>query len=445
MAFQPEIRISPSTGSLALSVNVAPLMNPATLRNLSASTLIQTFGSQIKEQTWDKVKYTALNKVEEYNQKIQELVKEEIQVVKDYNNELVRLQNLLVNKQITEEKYNEGVIEAQKSKNEKEADIKVQIEKLKLDIQNEIKDPYLKAKEEYKLLKAQRKIRKEERKKESKEAKKERIRRVLNNSATAITNIARDLAPVVALQLVNQFSYIISQRKELEKLVEITNIYIIRATTPETIPIAVNLKNSATTLINNSLKKLENIQKKINDLVRYIPIISLIISILTSLPFPVSVPPGAGIPISVIIRVIEFLRKANEKIAKVIPIIGIAEGILSKEVNLLRALIDQLAAINQVIENKTTTDLNQEQLDALTASLLPSNNTNLVPPYKGFNFVLKQEQNPNFEIKGNKRHYAVAVNSSGREILKSDYSFTLDPNDLVEQLKLIIDQRNLQG
>jgi len=38
MAFNPEIRISPSTGSLALSVNVAPLMNPATLRNLSAST-----------------------------------------------------------------------------------------------------------------------------------------------------------------------------------------------------------------------------------------------------------------------------------------------------------------------------------------------------------------------------------------------------------------------
>jgi len=118
---------------------------------------------------------------------------------------------------------------------------------------------------------------------------------------------------------------------------------------------------------------------------------------------------------------------------------------LSKEINLLRALIDQLAAINKIVENKTTTELNQEQLNALTESLLPSNNTNLIPPYKGFNFILKQEQNPNFEIKGNKRNYAVAVNSNGREILKSDYSFTLDPNDLVEQLRLIIDQRNLQG
>jgi hypothetical protein len=445
MAFQPEIRISPSTGSLALSVNVAPLMNPATLRNLSASTLIQTFGSQIKEQTWDKVKYTALNKVAEYNQKIQDEVKKEVQVVKDYNDELVRLQNLLINKQITEEVYNEGVKEAQRSKLEKEADIKAQIRKLTLDIQNEVKDPYLKAKEEYKLLKAQRKIKKEERKKESKEAKKERRRIVLNNAAVSITSAARDLAPVIALQLVNQFSFIISQRKELEKLVEITNVYITKATTPETISIAINLKNSAISLINNSLKKLENIQKKISDLVRYIPIISLIISILTSLPIPVSVPPGVGIPLSVIMKIVETLRKANEKIAKIIPIIGIAEGILFKEINLLRALIDQLAAINQIVEIKTVENLDQQQIDDLTKSILPSNNTQLVPTYKGFDFILKQEQDSKFEVKGNKRHYAVAVNSNGREILKSDYSFTLDPNDLVEQLKLIIDQQNLQG
>jgi len=39
----------------------------------------------------------------------------------------------------------------------------------------------------------------------------------------------------------------------------------------------------------------------------------------------------------------------------------------------------------------------------------------------------------------------VAINRDGVEQLKSEYSFTLDPNDLVEQLKLVIDQKNLQG
>jgi hypothetical protein len=31
------------------------------------------------------------------------------------------------------------------------------------------------------------------------------------------------------------------------------------------------------------------------------------------------------------------------------------------------------------------------------------------------------------------------------EVIKSELSFTLDPNDLIDQLKLIIDSKNLQA
>ena len=65
--------------------------------------------------------------------------------------------------------------------------------------------------------------------------------------------------------------------------------------------------------------------------------------------------------------------------------------------------------------------------------------------YKGFTFKIKEEQNQAFVVKGNKRRYAVAVDRYGVEIVKSELSFTLDPQDLVDQLKLVIDQRNLQG
>jgi thiol-disulfide isomerase/thioredoxin len=37
------------------------------------------------------------------------------------------------------------------------------------------------------------------------------------------------------------------------------------------------------------------------------------------------------------------------------------------------------------------------------------------------------------------------INKDGIEVLKSELSFTLDPTDLVEQLKIIIDQQNLQA
>ena len=60
-------------------------------------------------------------------------------------------------------------------------------------------------------------------------------------------------------------------------------------------------------------------------------------------------------------------------------------------------------------------------------------------------FKIKTEENKTFEVKGNKRRYAVAIDRDGVEVLKSELSFTLDPNDLIDQLKLVIDQRNLQG
>jgi hypothetical protein len=66
--------------------------------------------------------------------------------------------------------------------------------------------------------------------------------------------------------------------------------------------------------------------------------------------------------------------------------------------------------------------------------------------YKGFRFQIKEEQDPRFTVRGTiKRRYAVAINRQGVEVLKSEYSFTLDPNDLVDQLKLIIDKQKLQG
>lgn len=65
--------------------------------------------------------------------------------------------------------------------------------------------------------------------------------------------------------------------------------------------------------------------------------------------------------------------------------------------------------------------------------------------YKDFKFYIKEEENPapEFIIKGNKRRYAVAVDTVGIERLRSEFSFTLNPDVLVEQLKLEIDKQNL--
>jgi hypothetical protein len=65
--------------------------------------------------------------------------------------------------------------------------------------------------------------------------------------------------------------------------------------------------------------------------------------------------------------------------------------------------------------------------------------------YKGFKFYLKEEFNLNFVVRGYKRRYAVATNLLGKEIIQSDYSFTLDPPVLVDQIKVEIDLKNLSA
>ena len=86
-----------------------------------------------------------------------------------------------------------------------------------------------------------------------------------------------------------------------------------------------------------------------------------------------------------------------------------------------------------------------EDPQSLTSTPQVPSLSNQVNLYKGFKFQIKEEQDPRFVVRGFKRRYAVAINRQGVEIVKSEYSFTLDPNDLVDQLKLVIDRQKLQG
>jgi hypothetical protein len=160
------------------------------------------------------------------------------------------------------------------------------------------------------------------------------------------------------------------------------------------------------------------------------------VTVLSAIPIPTAVPPGIGIPVNLIIRIVKTIEKANKLISALNVVLAIASISLENEVLKLNELVLRLKDIN-------LSGLDNQQLSDLTSSIY--NNVDDFPMYKGFKFKIKEEQNQAFVVKGNKRRYAVAVDRDGVEVLKSEYSFTLDPNDLVDQLKLIIDQRNLQG
>ena len=154
------------------------------------------------------------------------------------------------------------------------------------------------------------------------------------------------------------------------------------------------------------------------------------------LPFPFLIP--------IKIKLQPKLQKILKLVASLSVILAIANTILENEISKLNDLIERLKAINALLDDQANLNLNEQQLADLSNTFLPIDN-NEFEEYKGFKFKIKEEQNIAFVVKGNKRRYAVAIDHDGVEVIKSELSFTLDPQDLIDQLKLVIDQRNLQG
>jgi hypothetical protein len=425
---------------MANDLNVGSVVSPDILKTISSAAAIKTFGDQLINKAKEKIISAALGKVQELKDQIQEIVTLKIKVWSDHGTEMKRLEILLKEKQITQEQYDKAVEVENAAYQKKLADLEELDAKLKKDLANIIADPYRRIKEKLNRRKLKRQKRKTRNRAERAKARRDLAKKVAKNAA-------KTLAPIIALQLANQFASVLSQRAKLEELVDQVNIYIEQATTPETIAIATNLRNNTVTLINSSIKKLDNLQKIISQIATYIAIFTAIVAVLSAIPIPTAVPPGIGIPVSLITRIVKALNRAAILIASISVVASIANVILENEISKLNDLIERLKAINVLLGNQANSNLNEQQLADLSNSFLPLGDD--YPPYKGFKFKIKEEQTLGVQqaqvVKGNKRRYAVAINRDGTEVLKSDFSFTLDPNDLIEQLKLVIDQRNLQG
>ena len=410
--------------------NISSVISPDVLKSISSSSIIKTFGDQLKDQAKEKVIAVIRNKAGELEIEKNQLIEDERQAGINHENELKRLETLYQQGQITtKEQYDEAVRTENEAYSKQQDSFKLNITKINKDIDDINLDPYKKIKEDRKKRKAQRQEKRAKNKARDTQSKRDLNKKVIKNAA-------KTLAPIIALQIANQLSSIISQRSKLEELVDQVNAYIDTANTPETTTIATNLRNNTIALINSNISKLQNLQTVLNQINTYLAIFNAIVTVLSAIPIPTSVPPGIGIPVNVITRIVKAIEKANKLISALNVVLAIASISLENEVNKLNELILKLKNIN-------LDGLNSKQLSDLTSSIY--NNVDQFPPYKGFKFKIKEEQNQAFVVKGNKRRYAVATNRDGVEVLKSEFSFTLDPNDLVDQLKIIIDQRNLQG
>jgi hypothetical protein len=414
------------------TTNIAPVVSPDILKTISASTAIKTFGSQLKDKNKETLIVGNQTKTASIDTELDGLTKKEIQAGTNKDNTIQKAQSDFNTNQITQEQYNAIIVVAEGKYLDTKTSISIQRLKLEQDKQNINNNPLDKIKNQQKAFKTSIKnLRKKTQESETK-SKQDLTKQV-------VSNITKTLVPVIALQLANSFSILITQRKKLEELVDQVNNYIdTKVKDQTTVTIATNLRNNAITLINNNIKKLENLKKSIERISKTVATIIVIVTIIErilSLPIPFLLP--------IKVQFQPILQKLLKIISGISALLVIAIMLLSNEIIRLNELRDRLKEISLKLDGKTLENLDDEQLSELSNEFLPAGGN--YGSYKGFKFAIKEEQNQAFVVKGNKRRYAVAIDRYGVEIIKSELSFTLDPNDLIEQLKLVIDQRNLQG
>jgi len=342
---------------MANNLNIGSIVSPDVLKVISSSTVIKTFGDQLVNKAKDKIISVSLGKIQTLKDQIQEIIILQAKVKFNNGIEIKRLDILLKEKQITQEIYDLAIKNENEAYEKKLASLDALDLKLNEDLAKIIADPLAKIK----FFKNKREVKKAERiarnKAERAKAKKDLAKKVLKNAI-------KTLAPVIALQLTNQFAIILSQRAKLEELVDQVNTYIEQANTPETIVIATNLRNNAITLINNSIKKLDKLKKNLENITKILAVIIAIIIIIEAillLPFL--------LPIKINLQ--PKLQKILKLAASLSVILAIANTILENEISKLNDLIERLKAINALLDDQANLNLNEQQLADLSNTFLP--------------------------------------------------------------------------
>jgi hypothetical protein len=407
-------------------MNVSSLI-PSGINNTLASTgLPSAFGDQIVKAATQKVISAALGQLQILKQKLEGVIRQKLELEITHKNNLKRLDTQYIPGKpeksiLTEEEYNIAVaIENARYETEK-ATLNEEQKQTEGQIQSITKDPKAKRKAEQKAAKLKRKKNKAKNKAEKTKAAK-----------ALLLSTAKSVAPLLMYAGIRVAARLAVQNSSLKDLVDQTNTIIETANTPEQLEQARVSRNAAYNVLNNNERNLIDIREKLELIAILVTILTALGAVLLiSLSFP-GTPASAYKPYEVIIKTLGILSAI---LLALIPILDI----LISELSDLKA---QLREIDNKLDLET---IDSDNLAALSA-LLDSIKQPKDEIYKGFRLVIKEDQDPKTFVKDSiKRHYAAALDRDGVEVIKSEYSYTLDPQVLIDQLKIIIDQRNLQA
>ena len=386
---------------------------------------------------------SSLGKKQELQKELKKLVTKEIEEKVKYGKILNDLYNQYQptppSKSIlTFEQYEQKKIEAEAAYNNIIIEINLQKNEINKQIQDISNDPYQNIKNSSKRREVR--INKKLQRTKNKENKEKKLL-----SKKVLQNASKTIASLVSLQSTKLLFDIVSNNKRLQELIDDTNIIIDSATTQEAINNARVIRNSTLAIIINNERKLDSLSKIVNNANKIVTILNVALTtiiLLFTIPKPFGLGPTMPTPIA------NKVKKFQDLVVALNILISILKGILDSKLNELNDLKSQLNQLNNILDNTLVNNLSNEQLQSFINE--QRNLQSKFLEYKGFKLEIREEETLGAQqavvVRNTiKRKYAVALDRDGVPVLKSDFSFTLDPVDLIEQLKLIIDNNNLQA
>lgn len=412
---------------------------PSNIASLSTSNLIESS----KAQLMGKISPSAqpvISTVDILRNKLNSLKTKIETTKKEYDRSFEQLQTNFKAGYINEEELNQKY-------NQFKEQLKVELELIQEEIkviEKNIKETVIGVESFFKNIKEEKKKLKEKINNNIKNAKKSLSLANKERNLKVLKNLQKSLGPIIINQLTNVLIKIVDKTAQLQELVNKTNEIIDNANTLEKINQARISRSSALNILNNQEKKLVTVRNIIQTIQKTINILNIIIrtiQIILRLGSPIP------IPLPVKIKLQPILQRILKLISELSVALTIINSIIINLITNIENLKAQLHQIGTLIDIKTTNPLSTvtiNQLGGFLGNIRPDDPT-AFPTYKGFRFAIREENNPKFVVRGFKRHYAVAIDTNNVEVLKSEYSFTLDPQDLIDTLKIIIDKNNLSA
>jgi hypothetical protein len=398
------------------SSNISDLL-PKDLANKVGGKDIKNFGLQ------SIPKPAALGQITNIKQKLSDLVKQQSDLATEYTTNKTKLEADYKSNQLTKEQYDIKTKTLDENYILNSNSLNIQISDLNEQLSQQILGPYNELNTQQLQLKASLTSANSTMSKEEVQAKKDKALKSLKNAA-------KSLVISLSVPLINELIALVIGNNKLKKLVRETNKIIDAANTKSALQQAKIKRDSAYNLLNNLYNKVKKIKDVLQRIEIAITILSLIISIIKLLPA---------------VKTNPALQSQIDKYKAIIDALALVLGIiivsLQRELMIILDLEAQLHALGTILESNT---IKSPDFQAILDDLQTTNEQNF-GDYKGFKFAIKEDNTPGYNIKGNKRHYAVALDRYDVAVLKSDMSFTTDYQVLIDQLKIVIDQQNLQG